>query len=40
MTERTETIMVIAPGTLEEGVAMKLQEKELRQGDLLALLEA
>jgi SNF2 family DNA or RNA helicase len=37
-TQRTETIVVTAPGTREEGVAEILQVKDVRQSDLLALL--
>lgn len=38
-TEKTETIVITAPGTLEEKVWMRLQEKSLKQGDLLELLK-
>jgi SNF2 family DNA or RNA helicase len=37
--EKTETIVVIAPGTIEERVALRLQEKDAKQMDLLSLLE-
>lgn len=36
---RTETILVIAPGTIEEKVAARLVEKGERQMDLLEILE-
>jgi SNF2 family DNA or RNA helicase len=38
-TEKTETIVITASGTLEEKVWMRLQEKSLKQGDLLELLK-
>jgi SNF2 family DNA or RNA helicase len=38
-TKKTETIMLIAEGTIEEKVYVKLLEKNVRQGDLLDLLK-
>ena len=38
-TQRTETIHVIATGTIEEQVAEILQRKDVRQRDLLSVLE-
>lgn len=38
-TQRTETVVVIAPGTLEELVYQKLMEKNLRQESMLSLLQ-
>lgn len=38
-TEKTETIMIIAQGTIEEKVLAKLQEKDARQGSMLDLLK-
>jgi len=37
-TQKTETIVVLAPNTVEEGVFKKLQEKDVRQGSMLNLL--
>jgi SNF2 family DNA or RNA helicase len=37
--DKTETIVVVAPGTIEERVALRLQEKDTKQMDLLTLLE-
>lgn len=36
--QRTETIVVTAPYTVEEVVAVKLQEKDVKQADLLSIL--
>jgi len=38
-TQKTETIMVLAPGTVEDKVFQKLQEKNIRQGNMLNLLK-
>ena len=38
-TQKTETIVVIAPETVEEKVYAKLQEKDVRQGNMLELLK-
>lgn len=38
-TQKTETIVIIAPGTVEEKVYQKLQDKDLRQGSMLNLLK-
>ena len=38
-TQKTETIMVLAPGTVEDKVFQKLQEKDTRQGNMLDLLK-
>jgi SNF2 family DNA or RNA helicase len=38
-TQKTETIMVLAPGTVEDKVFQKLQEKDARQGSMLDLLK-
>lgn len=38
-TQRTETIVVLAPGTVEDKVFQKLQEKDTRQGNMLNLLK-
>jgi SNF2 family DNA or RNA helicase len=38
-TQKTETIVVIAPGTVEEKVFKRLTEKNLRQGDMLEYLK-
>lgn len=38
-TQKTETIVVIAPETVEEAVYAKLQEKDARQGNMLELLK-
>ena len=38
-TDKTETVIVIASGTIEEHVLVKLQEKDMRQMDLLSMLE-
>ena len=38
-TQKTETIMVLAPGTVEDKVFQKLQEKDVRQGNMLDLLK-
>lgn len=38
-TQKTETIVVIAPGTAEEYVFQKLQEKDVRQSNMLNLLQ-
>ena len=38
--EKTETIMVIAPGTIDEYVWEQCQKKDVRQSDLLSYMEA
>ena len=38
-TQKTETIVVLAPGTVEDKVYAKLQEKDARQGNMLELLK-
>ena len=38
-TEKTETIVIIAPGTVEDKVFNKLQEKDARQGSMLEFLK-
>ena len=38
-TQKTETIVVLAPGTVEDKVFQKLQEKNVRQGNMLNLLK-
>jgi len=38
-TQKTETIMVLAPGTIEDKVFAKLQEKDVRQSSMLSLLQ-
>ena len=38
-TQKTETIMVLASGTVEDKVFQSLQEKDARQGNLLDLLK-
>lgn len=38
-TQKTETIMVLAPGTVEDKVFQSLQEKDARQGNMLDLLK-
>lgn len=38
-TQKTETIMVLAPGTVEDRVFQSLQEKDTRQGNMLDLLK-
>lgn len=38
-TEKTETIVVVAPGTVEEKVFQRLKEKDQRQGTMLDLLK-
>lgn len=38
-TMKTETIMVLAPGTIEDKVFTRLQEKDTRQGSMLNLLK-
>ena len=38
-TQKTETVMVLAPGTVEDKVFQKLQEKDARQGNMLDLLK-
>ncbi len=38
-TQKTETIVVLAPGTIEDKVYAKLQEKDARQGNMLELLK-
>lgn len=38
-TQKTETIMVLAPGTVEDKVFQSLQEKDARQGSMLDLLK-
>lgn len=38
-TQKTETILVLAPGTLENKVFQRLQDKDLRQSSLLGLLK-
>jgi SNF2 family DNA or RNA helicase len=37
-TQKTETIVIIAPGTIEEKVYARLQEKDVNQGKILDLL--
>ena len=37
--EKTETIMVIAPGTIDEYVWEQCQKKDVRQSDLLSYME-
>ena len=38
-TQKTETIVLIAPGTVEEKVYQRLQEKDVRQANMLELLK-
>jgi SNF2 family DNA or RNA helicase len=38
-TERTETIMIVAPGTVEERVYESLQEKNFKMNNLLNYLK-
>ncbi len=38
--QRTETIVILAPGTIEEKVAAKLEDKNARQGEMLDLLKS
>jgi SNF2 family DNA or RNA helicase len=38
-TQKTETIVVIAPGTVEDKVFARLQEKDARQSSMLELLK-
>ena len=38
-TAKTETIVVLAPGTVEDKVYQRLQEKDERQGNMLSLLK-
>lgn len=38
-TQKTETIVVLAPGTVEDKVFQKLREKDVRQGNMLNLLK-
>jgi hypothetical protein len=38
-TEKTETVIVVAPGTIEESVTERLQQKDVRQADLLDVLD-
>jgi SNF2 family DNA or RNA helicase len=38
-TEKTETIVIVAPGTIEETVTERLQSKDARQTDLLDVLD-
>jgi SNF2 family DNA or RNA helicase len=38
-TRKTETIVVVAPGTIEDRVSQRLQEKDAQQLNLLSLLE-
>lgn len=38
-TQKTETIVIVAPGTVEEKVMERLKEKDMRQGNMLALLK-
>ena len=38
-TAKTETIVVVAPGTIEDRVSQRLQEKDVKQLSLLSLLE-
>ena len=38
-TKKTETIVVLAPGTVEEKVYQKLQDKDARQSTMLELLK-
>lgn len=38
-TQKTETIVVLAPGTVEDKVFQKLQKKDVRQGNMLNLLK-
>lgn len=38
-TKKTETIVVLAPGTVEEKVYQKLQDKDARQSNMLELLK-
>lgn len=39
-TQKTETLVVVAPGTIEDRVTQRLQEKDAQQLNLLSLLES